>query len=76
LGLVADFGQSVVGRRRLLLGLDDRMLLGGQMTNNATPIRTVRVDNKLWKAAKVQAKRSETTVSEVIVQALRDFTAK
>jgi predicted HicB family RNase H-like nuclease len=52
------------------------MLLGGQMTSNATPIRTVRVDNKLWKAAKVQAKRSETTVSEVIVQALRDFTAK
>jgi predicted HicB family RNase H-like nuclease len=51
------------------------MLLGGQMSN-ATPIRTVRVDNKLWKAAKIQAKRSETTVSEVIVQALRDFTAK
>jgi len=44
--------------------------------SNATPIRTVRVGNKLWKAAKTQAKRDETTVSEVINRALRDFTAK
>jgi hypothetical protein len=44
--------------------------------SNTTPIRSVRVDNKLWKAAKVRAKRDETTVSEVILQALRDFTAK
>jgi hypothetical protein len=66
----------VVGGRPLLLGLDDRVLFRGEMMSNATPIRTVRVDNKLWKAAKVQAKRDETTVSEVIVQALRDFTAK
>jgi hypothetical protein len=43
---------------------------------NETPIRTVRVDDKLWKAAKVQAKRDETTVSEVINRALRNFTAK
>jgi hypothetical protein len=43
---------------------------------NETPIRTVRVDDKLWKAAKVQAKRDETTVSEVINRALRSFTAK
>jgi predicted HicB family RNase H-like nuclease len=43
---------------------------------NTPPVRSVRVDNKLWKAAKIQAKRSETTVSEVIIQALRDFTAK
>jgi predicted HicB family RNase H-like nuclease len=52
------------------------MLSRREMMSNETPIRTVRVDSKLWKAAKVQAKRSETTVSEVIVQALRDFTAK
>lgn len=43
---------------------------------NETPIRTVRVDDKLWKAAKVQAKRDETTVSEVINRALKNFTAK
>ena len=43
---------------------------------NETPIRTVRVDEKLWKAAKVQAKRDETTVSEVINRALKNFTAK
>jgi predicted HicB family RNase H-like nuclease len=41
-----------------------------------TPIRTVRVNDKLWKAAKTQAKRQDTTVSEVINDALRDFTAK
>lgn len=41
-----------------------------------TPIRTVRVSDKLWKAAKTQAKRSDTTISEVINQALRDFTSK
>lgn len=41
-----------------------------------TPIRTVRVNDKLWKAAKVQAKRQETTISEVINEALREFTAK
>ena len=44
--------------------------------NNATPIRTVRVGDKLWKAAKVKAKRDNTTVSEIINQALREFTAK
>jgi hypothetical protein len=41
-----------------------------------TPIRTVRVNDKLWKAAKTQAKRKDTTISEVINEALRDFTAK
>jgi predicted HicB family RNase H-like nuclease len=44
--------------------------------SNETPIRTVRVSDKLWKAAKVQAKRQETTISEVINDALRDFTTK
>ncbi len=73
---MADFGALVVGGRPLLLGHDDRVLLGGQIMSNTTPVRSVRVDNKLWKAAKIQAKRSETTVSEVIIQALRDFTAK
>jgi hypothetical protein len=43
---------------------------------NETPIRTVRVSDKLWKAARVQAKRSDTTISEVINQALKDFTSK
>lgn len=43
---------------------------------NETPIRTVRIPTKLWKAAKVQAKRQDTTVSEVINQALREFTTK
>lgn len=41
-----------------------------------TPIRTVRVNDKLWQKAKARAKRDETTVSEVINQALREFTAK
>lgn len=44
--------------------------------SNETPIRTVRVTDKLWKSAKAQAKRRDTTVSEVINQALREFTSK
>lgn len=44
--------------------------------SNETPVRSVRVSNKLWKAAKTQAKRKDTTISEVINQALHDFTAK
>ena len=44
--------------------------------SNETPIRTVRVNEKLWKAAKVQARRKDTTISEVINQALREFTVK
>ncbi len=44
--------------------------------SNETPVRSVRVNDKLWKAAKVQAKRKETTIAEVINEALRDFTAK
>lgn len=43
---------------------------------NRTPIRTVRVNDKLWKAAKIKAKRQDTTVSEVINEALEKFVAK
>jgi hypothetical protein len=46
------------------------------MTSKETPIRTVRVSDKLWHKAKAQAKRDETTVSEVINQALREFIVK
>jgi len=44
--------------------------------SNETPIRTVRVNDQLWRKAKVKAKRDDTTVSEVINQALREFTSK
>ncbi len=44
--------------------------------SNETPIRTVRVNDKLWFKAKARAKRDDTTVSEVINQALREFTSK
>jgi hypothetical protein len=44
--------------------------------NNETPIRTVRVSDKLWFKAKARAKRDNTTVSKVINQALREFTTK
>jgi len=44
--------------------------------SNETPIRTIRVNDKLWHKAKVRAKRDDTTVSEVINQALREFTSK
>lgn len=41
--------------------------------SNQTPIRTVRIPTKLWKAAKNKAKRDETTVSVVINKALQDY---
>ncbi|CAB4177972.1 hypothetical protein UFOVP1462_18 [uncultured Caudovirales phage] len=44
--------------------------------SNATPIRTVRVSDKLWHKAKVRARRDDTTVSEVINQALQEFVSK
>jgi hypothetical protein len=43
----------------------------GEIMSNATPIRTVRVGDKLWKAAKAKAKRDDTTVSEVINRTAR-----
>ena len=44
--------------------------------SNQTPIRTVRVPSKLWKAAQTKAKKDNTTVSEVINKALESYTQK
>jgi len=44
--------------------------------SNETPIRTVRVNERLWKAAKLRARRNNTTVSEIINEALREFVTK
>lgn len=41
-----------------------------------TPIRTVRVSDKLWKAARKLADEEETSVSEVIIDALKAYTKK
>lgn len=38
--------------------------------------RMVRVEDELWEAAKVAAKKEGTTVSEVIREALRKFVRK
>ena len=40
------------------------------------PHRSVRVEDKLWEAAKVAAAREGTTRAEVIQQALRDLVAR
>ena len=42
----------------------------------STPIRSVRVSDQLWQAARKLADKEETSVSEVINQALKDFTKK
>ncbi|WP_175427993.1 hypothetical protein [Rhodococcus pyridinivorans] len=41
-----------------------------------TPIRTLRVDPELWDAAKAKAQAEGTTVSEVLIQALRQYTGQ
>lgn len=37
------------------------------------PARSVRVPDKLWRAAKVRAAEQDETVSEVIVSALKRY---
>lgn len=46
---------------------------GGQ---GETPIRTVRVDDQTWGAAKRKSKSSGTTMSNVMVSALKHFVGK
>jgi hypothetical protein len=41
-----------------------------------TPIRTVRVDDPTWDAAKRKAKASGGTVSAIMVRALKNATGK
>ncbi len=46
------------------------------MKDTHTPPRSVRVDAALWDAAKAKAEAEGTTVSEVIVAALRRYVAR
>ena len=41
----------------------------------ATPLRAIRVPDDLWAAALAAARREETTVTAVVVDALRAFIA-
>jgi len=38
-----------------------------------TPIRSMRIPDKLWVKAKAKAKREHTTVSAIVVKALFDW---
>jgi len=38
-----------------------------------TPARSIRIPEKLWKQAKIKAKREHTTISAIIVKALFDW---
>ena len=38
-----------------------------------TPPRSVRVPDKLWKAAKAKASKEHTTISQVIINALVEY---
>ena len=40
---------------------------------NNTPIRSMRIPDKLWVKAKAKAKREHTTVSAIVVKALLDW---
>jgi hypothetical protein len=38
-----------------------------------TPLRAIRVNDKLWNAVKKKAIKEKITVSEVVIEALQDF---
>jgi hypothetical protein len=38
-----------------------------------TPLRAIRVADKLWNSAKKKAAKEGTTVTQVIIEALQDF---
>ena len=38
-----------------------------------TPLRSIRIATDLWQAAQAKAKEQGTTISAVIVQALRSY---
>jgi len=38
-----------------------------------TPIRSMRIPDKLWVKAKAKAKKEHTTVSAIVVKALLDW---
>ena len=41
-----------------------------------TPLRNVRVDDDLWQAAKAKAEAEGTTLTAVILEALRRFVGR
>lgn len=43
------------------------------MSNERTPLRAIRVDDELWKAAQAKAEAEARTVSDVIREALRKY---
>lgn len=40
-----------------------------------TPVRNVRVDDELWRAAQAEAKERNETLTDAIVRALRRYVA-
>lgn len=43
------------------------------MSEGITPVRGIRVSDKLWNAVKRKAAKEETTASAVVVQLLRAY---
>jgi hypothetical protein len=52
---------------RLVLGFND--WVRGFMT----PLRSIRVSADLWQAVKIKANANESTITNVIISALRDY---
>jgi hypothetical protein len=38
-----------------------------------TPLRSIRVSADLWQAVKIKANANESTITNVIISALRDY---
>lgn len=44
--------------------------------SKGTTLRNIRIDDATWTAAKAEAEANDTTVSEVVRVALRDYAAE
>lgn len=45
----------------------------GDTVSNLTPTRTIRVSDELWNAAKEKAAELGVTVTDIVIEALKDL---
>lgn len=69
LAIAAQHGLRVIGEwEEIVPGWDEIAVATGP-----TPTRTIRIDDKLWNAAKRKAAAQNTNVSAVVVKAINEF---
>jgi hypothetical protein len=45
----------------------------GDVVSNLTPTRTIRVSDELWNAAKEKAAELDITITDIVIEALKDL---